>query len=536
MTTIPASIATACFSALLLAAALPAQTTDAAGQPGAQPAGTAPSSPVSNVRIVRLSEHKGTVLLDRNTGNGFEPAVVNMPIVEKSRMMTGDGVAEVEFEDNSSLRLGPNSMVEFPQLERLAGGATASSARLVKGMVYVSLLKTRGNEFTLLFGQQKLALPPASHIRLQIDGPQAKLAVLDGTLRVDEASGAMDVTKNRTITFSMQGRGQEQDQNAAQPTVARNVESYDVLDAWDKKEAEYHTAAPPVSALNNSPYAYGLSDMGYYGSFMNAGGCGSMWRPYFASAAWDPYSNGAWAWYQGAGYSWVSPYPWGWTPYHYGSWAYCPGVGYGWQPGGAWNGLNNVAAFGPGNGPIHIPVRPVGSPAGSQRTLVLVNQKPLVRSEAGSEDSFVLRRDSAGLGVPREGLGNLNKLSEHALDKGTATRTVYETGPFSPTANGRPEGGYGPGNLNRQESGRPSEAGRSYGSGQRSEPTQRSGGEMPSRGGSGGGPGGGGPGGGGPGRGGPSGAGPSGGGPSGGGSPGGSSGGSSPAPAAGHGH
>ena len=75
-----------------------------------------------------------------------------------------------------------------------------------------------------------------------------------------------------------------------------------------------------------------------------------MWRPYFASAAWDPYSNGVWAWYQGAGYSWVSPYPWGWTPYHFGSWSYCSGAGWGWQPGGSWNGLNNVIAVVPTGG------------------------------------------------------------------------------------------------------------------------------------------------------------------------------------------
>ncbi|MDR3797332.1 MAG: FecR domain-containing protein [Terracidiphilus sp.] len=515
MTTIPTYLATASFSALLLAAALTAQSPDAARQ-----ADTTPASGVSNVRIVRLSEHKGTVVLDRNTGNGFEPAVVNMPVVEKSRLMTGDGVAEVEFEDNSSLRLGPNAMVEFPQLERLPAGSTVSSARLVKGMVYVSLLKTRGNEFTLLFGQQQLQLPPGSHIRLLVDGAEAKLAVLDGTLHIDGAlggpAGEMDVTRNKTVTFKLQGQGQDQ----AQPMVAKNVESYDELDAWDKREAEYHTAAAPVSALNSSPYAYGLSDMGYYGSFMDTGGCGMMWRPYFASAAWDPYSNGVWAWYQGAGYSWVSPYPWGWTPYHYGSWAYCPGVGYGWQPGGAWNGLNNVAAAGPGNGPVHIPVRPAGPPSGGRRTLMEVNLKPLVRSEARSEDSFVLRRDSAGLGVPREGLGNLNKLSQHALDRGTATRDVYMSGPFSPTANMRPQGAGGVGNSNRPESERRSEYG------QRPEPGQRSTGGMSPRGGSGGGPSGGG---GGASRG-------PGGGGGGGGNAGGSSGGSGSAPASGHGH
>jgi hypothetical protein len=461
MTKISASIAAAGLSALLLAAALPAQTTDAA----------APSSAVSKVRIVRLSQVNGTVQLDRATGHGFETAVTNMPIVENSRLMTGDGVAEVEFEDNSTLRLAPDSMVEFPRLERLPAGTTASSVELVKGIAYVSLLKTQGNQFNLLFGRQKVQLTPSSHIRLQVDGAEAKLAVLDGTLQIDDPSGPMDVTRNKTVSFNL--RSQNQDQ--AQPSIAKNVASFSALDSWDQKAAKYHAQTVPASALNNSPYAYGLDDMSYYGSFMNAGGCGMMWRPYFASAAWDPYSNGVWAWYQGAGYSWVSPYPWGWTPYHYGSWSMCPGVGWGWQPGGAWNGLNNIATgpvTGPGrlpiNGPGGPPVRPPRSPIAGEPTLRVVSRTPLVRSEAASDDSFVFRKDSAGLGIPREDLGNLNKLSQRALNRGTATTAIYTSAPFSEAANGRPSGSQAGGNSQRQE---PS---RSY------EPAQRSSANEPS--------------------------------------------------------
>src|SRR5579863_2764013 len=117
MTSISAPVATTCFTVLLLAAMLPAQTPD----------GTAPSNEVSKVRIVRLSEVKGEVQVDRDTGRGFESAMANLPIVEKSRLQTGTGFAEVEFEDNSTLRLAPDSLVEFSQLDRLQGGTTASS-------------------------------------------------------------------------------------------------------------------------------------------------------------------------------------------------------------------------------------------------------------------------------------------------------------------------------------------------------------------------------------------------------------------------
>ena len=92
MATISARAASACISLLFLAATLPAQT------PSAQTTDqAAPPSGVSKVRIVRLSEVKGEVQLDRDTGRGFEPASANLPIVEHSRLRTATGVAEVEF-------------------------------------------------------------------------------------------------------------------------------------------------------------------------------------------------------------------------------------------------------------------------------------------------------------------------------------------------------------------------------------------------------------------------------------------------------
>jgi hypothetical protein len=363
--------------------------------------------------------------------------MANLPIVQHSRLQTGMGVAEVEFEDNSTLRIAPGSIVEFTQLDRLPGGATISSVRVVKGMVYVSLLKTRGNEFNLQFGRQKLQLPPSSHIRLQVDAAQATLAVLDGTVRTDGAAGPTDVSRKNTVTFRLL--------DPAEPTLAKNIVPA-ALDSWDKDAAASHAQAASHSAFG-SPYAYGIGDMMYYGSFMNVGGCGSMWRPYFASAAWDPYSNGAWAWYQGAGYSWVSPYPWGWTPYHFGSWSYCSGTGWGWQPGGSWNGLNNATSVvsgggggvGSTGGPGRFPPRPIRQPHPGDPTLTVLNLKPLVRSGAASADSFVFRKDSAGLGIPREGLGKLNRLSQDTINRGAAITPIYFSAPTA-TGNGRPGG------------------------------------------------------------------------------------------------
>ena len=418
-----AKIAAVSLSALLLAATLNAQTSDPVTISGA-----------SKVRIVRLSQVKGEAKLDRVNGHGFEPAITNLPVIEKSRIQTGAGVAEVEFEDNSSLRIGPNSMVEFPTLERLPGGTTVSSVHLVTGTAYVSLMKTPGNEFNLLFGEQSLRLPGASHVRLEVQSDEAKLAVLDGSVHIENASGVMDVQHKNNVTFRMD--------DSSAPKVAKAFEA-NQLDAWDHNAVEYHSRSAAMSAVSGSPYAYGSSDMAYYGNFANYGGCGSMWRPYFASAGWDPYGSGAMAWYQGAGYSWVSPYPWGWMPYHSGSWSYCQGTGWGWMPGGSWQGLNNMAAVTSTNGPNNPgkrPILPTTPPRAGESSLRGVNLTSLVRSEVTS-DSFLFRKDSAGLGVPRGELGKLDKFSEHAIEKGTVSTRIYveapsQAGVRSPSANG----------------------------------------------------------------------------------------------------
>jgi hypothetical protein len=336
-------------------------------------------------------------------------------------------MAEIEFEDNSTLRVTADSVVEFPRLDRLPGGATESSVRLVKGTAYMSLVKSPGNEFDLLFGEQTLRLPASSHVRLELDDSAAKLAVLEGTASIEGPAGVTDVARKNTATFAIPG--------SSRPTIAKNVAA-GPYDEWDHKSAEYH-ARSAMTSFGNSPYAYGAGDMAYYGSFVDAPGCGSMWRPYFASAAWSPYSSGAWAWYEGAGYSWVSSYPWGWTPYHSGTWAFCPASGWGWMPDGGWTGLNNVASGTGEKVPGRFPTAPSRPPRLGEATITPAEAKSAVYSELSSSGTFIFRKDSAGLGIPRDGLGKLAKFSQRTLEKGTATTPVYFEAAESVDARGR---------------------------------------------------------------------------------------------------
>jgi hypothetical protein len=421
-----AFLATAlCATPLLAQQAVPVES-PTSPSPADADASPQPDQAAPGVRIVRLSQVTGDVQLDRENGQGFESAFANLPIIQGGRLRTGDGVAEVEFEDNSSLRLTPNSLVEFPVLSLGSDGTRASTIHVVQGVIYVSLTKGKQSNVNVTFGRETLALGPSAHIALTVTGKQPRLDVLDGTVQAVNGATTTTVGRKKALLFDPTSTN-------APTLVSKNEKG--PYDDWDKHAVDYHQRLAPTNGnYAATPYAYGLADMNYYGGFNSLGGCGMMWQPYLASANWSPYANGTWAWYPNAGYSWVSPYPWGWTAFHSGSWNYCPGAGWGWQPGNQWNGLRNTPLVRLPTGPRRLKPPP-GKPVPFGATMVAVNEKPLVASKLNEKDSFVFRKDSAGLGVPRGTFGKLNHISSGVVQRGSVERTAHVTS----IANGRPQ-------------------------------------------------------------------------------------------------
>jgi len=118
----------------------------------------------SQARIVRLSDVQGSVQIDKNTGLGFEHAFLNLPITQGARLKTGgNGRAEIEFEDGSTLRLASNSTIQFSTLGANDAGKHTSAVDFVEGMAYVNWLGKSGDQFTLNFSRQKISLDHAAH-------------------------------------------------------------------------------------------------------------------------------------------------------------------------------------------------------------------------------------------------------------------------------------------------------------------------------------------------------------------------------------
>lgn len=298
----------------------------------------------SHVRIVRLSYTDGTVQMDR-TGDqgGLERAILNSPIVEGSRIVTGtDGLAEVEFENNSTVRLGEMTEVKFRELLINDAGYKVNEVELVRGTMYFDARSGKNDIYRVIAAGQTFVLRHDSQVRFMMAGDQVQAAVLNGEAQIDNNAQLVRIKKNDTVTVDAT--------NPSAFTLAKGVDQLP-LDRWNSERGAYQT----VYAYNNYGYgsrglsAFGYQDLAYYGGFMSLPGYGLVWQPYGVSnwLGWDPYMSGAWAYTPGFGYAWASAYPWGWMPYHYGSWGYLAGTGWFWCPGNAFNGGGVVTNWQP---------------------------------------------------------------------------------------------------------------------------------------------------------------------------------------------
>lgn len=151
----------------------------------------------SHARIVRLSSVEGDVQMDRGTGQGLERALLNSPIVEGVRLVTGsDGLAEVEFENQSALRLTEDSEVKFSQLLINDAGAKVNQIEVVKGMVYLDAAK--GDDmFHITADGASLLVRRDTLMRLDATAGKVQVAVFKGDVQLENQAQPVTVTKKK---------------------------------------------------------------------------------------------------------------------------------------------------------------------------------------------------------------------------------------------------------------------------------------------------------------------------------------------------
>ena len=279
----------------------------------------------SRARIVRLSFVEGNVQMDQRDGRGLQKAFLNMPIGQGTILLTRDeGRAEIEFENGSTIRIARDSQLEFQQLGLRTEGAKFSIIDANEGTFYFDIKKKSEDEFAVTVNGQQITAPKSARFRLRAGKDGANVAVFKGEVEFESAGKITEVRKGESIELDRT--------DASRYFLSREITT-DPLDAWDLEREKYrdqYFAASPYAY--NPGYSYGYADLAYWGSYEVVPVYGRIWRPYFVGVGWQPFADGSWVWYPGAGYVWVSAYPWGWAPYRYGSWVFVGSRGWCWRP------------------------------------------------------------------------------------------------------------------------------------------------------------------------------------------------------------
>ncbi len=278
----------------------------------------------SYARVVRLSLVEGDVQVARPDQQGWEEAVVNLPIQQGFSIATSGGRAEIEFESGATARVAENSVLQFTDLA-LSDGGRITKLTLTQGTATLYANLARQDSFVVVTPQLQVVIPGHARFRLDVFDDTSSVSVLKGEVKVDSQAGANRVTKGHVLTY----RSSDPDR----VTLERNAKP----DAWDRWVADrdevIHSGDSAALRYVNTPYTYGLSDLYSYGSWYNLGGYGWCWQPYGVGLNWIPYSYGRWAFFPGLGWTWVGFEPWGWLPYHFGRWVFSPALGWLWVPG-----------------------------------------------------------------------------------------------------------------------------------------------------------------------------------------------------------
>lgn len=296
---------------------------------GADPA----AADSSNARIIRLSLVQGDVRFSRATSGqpvadqntAWETAELNLPIRQGYVLATGNGRAEVEFENGSMAFLNESTVLEFYDLTLENGGR---NTRLVLRQGTASFHVNPGNEdyFSVTGGDFTAVAGPRSSFRMDNS---------DGGSTVDITKGRINVIHGKTTTPLVKGQSLSMQAGNDAIDVGR-LPSDDDFDHWVSGRVDsVVTATNAALQYTSSPYyTSGFADLYTYGSWYPISGFGNCWRPYGAGFGWSPFDSGGWFSDPFYGTGFIGSQPWGWLPYHFGGWIFDPLYGWLWAPGG----------------------------------------------------------------------------------------------------------------------------------------------------------------------------------------------------------
>ncbi len=244
-------------------------------------------APETSPQIVRLTYVDGDVRVSRGKEGGapkdvdWEKAVADLPLEEGFSLATGDGRAEIEFEDASTLYLAPNSVLIFNDLES-TGGVPRTEMALLTGTVTLGIHPDiKGEAFILRTPTDTMETAYGQKSDMRVTAYMDAIGITpltSGFIRTTKDTidivrpGHTDYFRNGKRVIYTESNG-ENDYAAWDKWVAGRVAQRNEEIAEMLKETGLKAPIP------------GLAQMAGQGKFVDCPGYGTCWQPPAPSAS-----------------------------------------------------------------------------------------------------------------------------------------------------------------------------------------------------------------------------------------------------------
>ena len=267
------------------------------------------------LRLSRISYLEGDVSTQRLPDVDWSAASINLPLEPGDRIYTGrNGRVEIEFDDDSVLRLAENTDIEI-----LALDDRIIQVRMLLGRATLTVASGVAFEINTPAAAFNATKKGSYRFEVNEDGDTDAI-VRKG--RIEAANSVFSRTVESGTRLRVRSGGD------ALYSVAR-YEERDAWDEWNDRRTVDRRAYASRRYLPSTVYI-GAGDLDRYGRWVNVSNYGWGWVPHSVDAHWSPYSVGRWCYRPYFGWTWVSYEPWGWLPYHYGRWYRNSSFGWVW--------------------------------------------------------------------------------------------------------------------------------------------------------------------------------------------------------------
>jgi hypothetical protein len=270
------------------------------------------------MRLSRISYLEGNVSYQRAPDVDWSAASINMPLEPGDRIYTGpNGRTEIEFDDNSVLRLAENTDVEIMSLNE-----DVVKLRMLVGLATLNIASDADYEINTPAAAFNSVRKGNYRFEVSENGDTDAI-VRKGRIEAENSSFSRDIDSGMRLRVRAVDDGNH---------AVAMYEQRDSWDEWNDRRDVDRRAYASRRYLPGTVYM-GAAELDRYGRWVNVSDYGTAWVPYSVDVYWSPYSVGRWCYRPYYGWTWVSYEPWGWLPYHYGRWYQSSSFGWCWLPG-----------------------------------------------------------------------------------------------------------------------------------------------------------------------------------------------------------